>query len=381
MLSISLCMIVRNEEEVLGRCLDSMKGLTDEIVIVDTGSEDETKEIARRYTDRIFDFPWRDDFSAARNFAFSKAEKEYCMWLDADDVLNAAYREEFQRMKETLGQSADMVMMPYQTGFDRDGRVVFSYYRERIVRNCGTFRFSGRVHEAIVPSGRVVRVQIPIEHRRHRTGDSGRNLRIYKKMEEEGEVFEARALYYYGRELVTHGQYQKAREVLERFLERPDGWKENKIDATRQLAGCLYRLGQEEEALGALLSAFAYDTPRGESCCDLGRHFFDRGQYRQAAYWYERALQAEKREESGAFIQEDCYGFLPAISLCVCYDRMGETKKAEEYNELAGRYYPESPYYRKNKAYFQSRKSGRPCPAGDAETAGAGGKTEAKGEA
>ena len=68
-------MIVKNEEKLLARCLDSVAGLMDEIIIVDTGSSDKTKEIAARYTDKIYDFEWIDDFSAARNFAFSKAKK------------------------------------------------------------------------------------------------------------------------------------------------------------------------------------------------------------------------------------------------------------------------------------------------------------------
>ena len=78
MVSISLCMIVKNEEEVLGRCLDSAAGLVDEIVIVDIGSTDHTKETAARYTDQIFDFPWRDDFAAARNESFAHASKGSC---------------------------------------------------------------------------------------------------------------------------------------------------------------------------------------------------------------------------------------------------------------------------------------------------------------
>ncbi|MDE6896493.1 MAG: glycosyltransferase family 2 protein, partial [Lachnospiraceae bacterium] len=87
MVTISLCMIVKNEEAVLGRCLDSVKDAVDEIIIVDTGSSDRTKEIAAEYTDKIYDFEWVNDFSAARNEAFSKAEMDYCMWLDADDIL------------------------------------------------------------------------------------------------------------------------------------------------------------------------------------------------------------------------------------------------------------------------------------------------------
>ena len=77
MITISLCMIVKNEERILARCLDSVADLVDEIVIADTGSTDATREIAARYTEHVYDFPWTDDFSAARNFVFSRASMEY----------------------------------------------------------------------------------------------------------------------------------------------------------------------------------------------------------------------------------------------------------------------------------------------------------------
>lgn len=72
MASISLCMIVRDEEAVLGRCLESVAPAVDEIIVVDTGSMDGTKAVAAAYTDRIFDFAWVDDFAAARNASFAK---------------------------------------------------------------------------------------------------------------------------------------------------------------------------------------------------------------------------------------------------------------------------------------------------------------------
>ena len=86
MIQISLCMIVKNEEKVLRRCLDSYLELMDEIIIVDTGSADSTKDIAAQYTDKVYEFPWRKDFAAARNYAFSKATKDYIFSADADEV-------------------------------------------------------------------------------------------------------------------------------------------------------------------------------------------------------------------------------------------------------------------------------------------------------
>ena len=88
MSSLSLCMIVKNEEAVLERILKPISEIMDEILIADTGSSDRTKEIAEQYTSQIFDFVWCDDFSAARNFLVEKVCTDYWMWLDADDVMD-----------------------------------------------------------------------------------------------------------------------------------------------------------------------------------------------------------------------------------------------------------------------------------------------------
>ena len=87
MISVSLCMIVKNEEDVLERCLKSVAGLVDEIIIVDTGSTDRTREIATHFTNQIFDFPWQDDFSAARNAVMDRCTGKWYLTVDADECL------------------------------------------------------------------------------------------------------------------------------------------------------------------------------------------------------------------------------------------------------------------------------------------------------
>lgn len=86
--SVSLCMIVKNEEKCLERCLKSVQGKVDEIIIVDTGSNDCTKEIARKYTDQVYDFEWINDFSAARNYSLNFATSDYILHMDADEILD-----------------------------------------------------------------------------------------------------------------------------------------------------------------------------------------------------------------------------------------------------------------------------------------------------
>lgn len=354
MVTISLCMILKNEEKVISRCLNSIISLVDEIIIVDTGSTDHTKEIAAEYTSNIYSYIWTDDFSAARNYSFSKATKDYCMWLDADDVLEASEKNKFINLKQSLTLDTDIVMMKYNTAFDEAGNPSFSYFRERWIKNIPKYRWIGEVHEVIPPYGKIVHSDIAICHRKEGIGNSDRNLNIYKKLISKGKILEPRQQYYYGRELYYHHLYKDAVSVFEKFLESPDGWLENKIEACSICANCYYQLGNENSALLTLLRSLSFDIPRAELCCDIGKHFLERKDYKNAVYWYETALKSHRNPMSQGFILPDCYDYIPFMQLCVCYDRMGNHKKAEEYNEKAGVCKPYSPSYLYNKRYFDS---------------------------
>ena len=89
---VSLCMIARNEGATLSRCLSSIAGLADEIIVVDTGSLDNTREIARQLDARVHEFPWVDDFAAARNESLRHATGDWILWLDGDEYMGEANR-------------------------------------------------------------------------------------------------------------------------------------------------------------------------------------------------------------------------------------------------------------------------------------------------
>ena len=355
MITISLCMIVKNEEKVLSRCLDSIKDFVDEIIIVDTGSTDRTLETASPYTDKIYSYKWTDDFSSARNYSFSKASMDYCMWMDADDVLEESSRGKFLRLKESLSPDADMVMMKYHTSFDEAGNPVFSYYRERWIRNDSKYCWVGEVHEVIPPEGNIKYSDIAVCHKKTGPGDPDRNLKIYQKMLAEGRELEPRQCYYYARELYYHKLYQDAIPVFEQFLDSPNGWIENKIETCALCADCYYKLEREDTALLTLLRSLSFDMPRAELCCDIGRHFLQHENYKNAIYWYETALHTRRNDQSGGFILPDCYDYIPLLQLCVCYDKLGDLEKAREYNEKAGLCKPCSKAYLYNRQYFDSR--------------------------
>ena len=154
-MKLSLCMIVKDEEEVLSRCLSSVKDLFDEIVIADTGSSDGTCGIARSFGAELYYFPWNDDFSAARNFSFSKATGDYLFWLDADDVLPPLSRSKFAALRTLLERDRpDTVFLPYDTALDENGTPRMTFRRERVLKRSPLARWVGRVHECIVPFGR-----------------------------------------------------------------------------------------------------------------------------------------------------------------------------------------------------------------------------------
>ena len=238
MISLSLCMIVKNEEAVLERILKPVSQVMDAILIADTGSSDRTKEIAEQYTSQVFDFPWCDDFSAPRNFLLEKVRTDYWMWLDADDVLDEENLEKLKSLKETLDPGTDVVMMEYAAGFDQSGRTTFSYFRERIMKTSRNFRWNGAVHETVIPEGNIIYSDVVIRHRKCGKGDPDRNLRIYEKMLAGGETLEPRHQLYYGRELYYHQRYPETEAVLVEFLKNPPGWLENKIDACFVLGQC-----------------------------------------------------------------------------------------------------------------------------------------------
>lgn len=352
MKSLSLCMIVKNEEKTLKNCLKNAKKYAEEIIIVDTGSTDKTKEIASIFTDKIFDFEWCDDFSKARNFSFDKATSEYCMWLDADDFLTDNSVNEIIKWKESEND-CDVVMCPYIAGFDESLNPTFKYMRERIVKNSSAFRWHDRVHEVIVPSGTVTtNDNILVYHNKKVQKYTDRNLLIYKKMLSLGESFSPRNQFYYARELYFNKFYDEAIHAFSKFLTEGKGWKENNIEACLNMAKCYKQKGQNTHALTTLFGSFIYDLPRGEILYEIGNIFFEKNQFKNAIYWYKKALESKDNIHNGAFINTDANTFLPAIQLCVCYDKINDKLNAYHYNEIAKFYRPNDKSVKQNSEYF-----------------------------
>ena len=350
--TLSVCLIVKDEADVLSRCLTCVKGFADEIIIVDTGSSDDTVAISKNYTDNVYFFKWCDDFSAARNFSFSKATADYIMWLDADDIITIENAKKISDLKER--NDFDVAMLGYAAAFDEYGNPSFLYCRERIFRRSRNFIWQGAVHEVIEPSGVVIHSDACIYHKKNKQNSPMRNLRIYQKMLSEGATLNPREKFYYGRELYFNNMLTECIAVLGEFLQG-EGWSENKVEACRTLYYAYNRLGRNKEALKSLACGFLFSFPHAEDCCILAQHFEAKNDIRSAIYWYERALTTDENVKNGGFINTNFQGFIPAIRLCVLYDKLGDEQSAYKYNEIAGSIKPQDESYLYNKKYFQSK--------------------------
>ena len=353
-ISISLCMIVRDEEPTIGRCLASVQGIADEIIIVDTGSTDRTKEIAAQFNATIYDFTWIDDFAAARNFAFDQATKQYIMWLDADDIILEEDRHALIRLKFELSLDVDSVMMNYILAFDANGKPTTTLKRNRLVKRSKGFRWIGAVHEYLDVAGNIIQIENSITHKKEKKY-SDRNLRIYKKRLEQGESFKPRDLYYYGNELMDHQMFEEAAEQYEAFLATKQGWVEDQIAACQKLADCYSHLNELELQFRSLFRAMEFASPRAEVCCRLGALFMKQNRFHEAIFWYTTATQLGAPPLTGAVTVHAYWTWLPYLQLCVCYDRLGQYVKANECNEKALSFHPNHPSMLANQAYLAKR--------------------------
>lgn len=147
---LSVCMIVKNEEKVLRRSLESIVGLADEIVIADTGSSDSTKKIALGYTEKVFDYKWEDDFSKARNFAASKASGEWILVLDADEYVDRESFISFKRDFKTNPPKENILTVQIVNFVGENAKDTLLNFHERLYKNDGLISYYRSIHELLI---------------------------------------------------------------------------------------------------------------------------------------------------------------------------------------------------------------------------------------
>ncbi|MBP3567704.1 MAG: glycosyltransferase [Lachnospiraceae bacterium] len=298
MVTISVCMIVKNEEAVLERCLASLQGIAEEIIIVDTGSTDRTKEIAARYTDKIYDFTWIHDFSAARNFAFSKASMDYIYSADADEVIEETDRRKFLTLKQVLLPEVEIVEMIYVN--PEDCNMVYNFTKEprpKLFKRLREFRWIDPIHETIALDPVVYSSDIEIMHLPEQMHSSRDFQAMERELKKNGRL-SARLYSMYAKELFISGtkeDFVTAMPWFQKRLLQSEISEDAKAEAVCVLAKTCALLQDWEQLLSLGLMEIATNkTPAAELFFLLGEYYETAGQEAEAVFWYRKAaLEAE----------------------------------------------------------------------------------------
>lgn len=322
--TISLCMIVKNEEAVLARCLDSIADLMDEIIIIDTGSTDHTKEIAARYTSHIYDYKWTNDFSAARNYSFSKATKDYIYAADADEVLDETNRERFLRLKSALLPEIELVQMKYVTQSDFNTVLnAEKEYRPKLFKRLRTFTWIDPIHETVRLAPVIFDSDIEILHL-PQSLHSKRDFSIFIKAFEHDGQFSPKIRTMYAKELLKTGDtkdFTDAKHIFRAIFDNAPS------DDARKEASCVlarvYRLEDNKNEFFKLTMKDMLTTPCSEICYELGTYFLGQRDYDEAALWFYNAAY-----ETESILDIHTSGDLPLLGLVECYEMLLADEKA-----------------------------------------------------
>lgn len=327
---VSVCMIAKNEEKNIGKCLASIKPFGFEIIVVDTGSTDRTKEIAAKYTDKIYDFKWIDDFSAARNHSLAQASNNYVLILDCDEVVSeldpALLMEMAGKYPEAVGRLA-LDNHYYSNKTD-------TVYQDRLGRffDRRFFHFESPIHEQITHNKRGLQYEsydMPlhadhvgylgtVEDLRHKVERN--NTLLFKEIEKDPEnpylyfqigqsynmIFDYENSYIY---------YQKA---LGYDVNPDEEWVQMMIIA---YANALLHTGRQAEALQleAVYDAFATTA---DFFCIMGQIYLANEQYVKAMMEFVKAIHCPVAREAGT------NSFIPTYNVGLINEMMGDTTAA-----------------------------------------------------
>jgi tetratricopeptide (TPR) repeat protein len=347
--SLSLCMIVKNEEKNISGCLESVKGLVDEVIVVDTGSIDRTKEIAESHGAKVYDFAWTDNFSAARNEAVRHATSDWILVLDADERLDVGAHQLIQ--KAITNPSVDAYFLPiYNYKGENPGVDVFVHRTCRLFRNRSEYKYEGRVHERIANSiqrsgGRFEYLPAIIHHYGYQPSvieekqkhEKYIQLLLADLAERPGDVF---CLYNLAATYTSSGDYENAVQYLTQALPFVSPKHEFGYAVYSLLAQVFCRLGKSEEAIDILERALQVGFDHPELHFWRGNALLETGRYNDAIAEFEKTIRLGKK---GFWIgDQDVFGYKALLGIASGYMGIGDYFKVAENCEKVIQMYPDS---------------------------------------
>lgn len=331
MITVSVCMIVKDEERILARCLDCLKQIADEIIIVDTGSQDRTKEIAARYTDKIYDYKWENNFAKARNYSFSKATMDYIYAADADEVIDKQNQERFLLLKKAMLPEIDIVQMLYCNQLEFG--TTYNYdeeYRPKLYKRVRSFSWQDPIHESVRLEPVVFESEIRIEHKPEESHGK-RDFSLFQHLIQKGEFLSNKLHTMYAKELFIVGQEKDFMDALPYFkatAENSDRSYDNVLEALCVQAKA-YRLNDSLYELFKIGIKGIADSPSSEICYEMGEFFFQKEDYKEASLWFYNAAFKTKSILNLKYERE-----LPVSRLKECYQKIGNDEELKKLDKM-----------------------------------------------
>ena len=260
-IALSLCMIVKNEEKHLPGCLASIKGLVDEIIIVDTGSTDATVKIAEQYDADVSHYEWNDDFASARNYSLEHAKGEWILCLDADEEIDEENRKKLFKLisraeKNSIAYYLNFKSRVRESSFGSE--LIHSH--ARLFRNGLDICFKGRIHEQIIDSvicagGKIEPTDIIVDHKGYEEeqmsgkGKIERNVSILKKMFEEDDETQGMTCFYLGENYSMLNRWEEAIRYYELSVLKKGIPRQNRALVYQNLGTAYFNTGNYPETL------------------------------------------------------------------------------------------------------------------------------------
>jgi GT2 family glycosyltransferase/predicted Zn-dependent protease len=340
---VSLCLIVKNEEANLPACLELAAGLADEVIVVDTGSTDRTREVAARLGARVFDFAWVDSFAAARNECLRHATGDYIFWLDADDRLDEENRRKLRALFDTLDGANAAYVMKCLCLPDPVSKAATVVDHVRLFRNRPDVRWEHRVHEQILPGvrrtgGQIRWSDIVIHHTGYqdpalRRRKLDRDLRLLK-LEEAEQPDHPFTLFNLGSVYQELGQTAEALTLFRRSL----AGSQTEDSIVRKLyaliAQCHRLLGQPQEALAACQEGRGHYPEDVEILFQEALRRRDLGDRPGAEACWLRLLHSREQEHFGSR-DVGVRGYKARHNLALLYQEQGRLAEAEMHWQAA----------------------------------------------
>jgi glycosyltransferase involved in cell wall biosynthesis len=402
-MKISCCMIVRDDAHTLRAALESVRPYVDELIVVDTGSTDESPQIAREFATRweLFlgcnDEQGRiEDFALARNYSFSLATGDWVIWIDADDVLVGG--EYLRRVAEQQTADSCRILFPYEYAHDDAGAVTCLQYRERLMRPVHRLEWRSPVHEVCLfvepvegTAADEVSDLVRVVHQRERfkkPREADRNLRILKAYSERVGESDPRALYYLGSEYAMRGDTARALPVLRRYIElEPSGGAgmDQRCKAMLEVGGMYAKVGDHQSAVDWFLRAMV-TRAWPEPFFALGRSFYMLARpedlaagkvitpdqdynLRRAAHWIQRGLELPN---DPLLFTDPTERLRIHVILNACLSAIGDLDGAIKSCEEGLRGLPNDEGMARNLAIFRAEKVKRAVLEGVSELFGLG---------